>query len=504
MHLRGLLGVPAMVLAGCSILYNPDNLESTDAAVIDAPIDAPTDADPNVFSISGVEPTAIDEGVGAANGRPALFILQGFSLIGDTANVSLQIMDMPTAVPTLVDFAIADNATQGGVAIRIPVIPELAEGATATLRISVTQSGVTETEDVMIRGRDELTLTSAAQPELVNGQLYSQITVPAAANVHFAGADVIRLRATAGITIDGVVDGDAIGATPGPHGCLGGGSDSPGNCSTGGGRQGASAAMLSLNAGSGGGGGAFGAVATGGSGAMAGMPGMPTGNEMLVPIESAVDQEGNRGNGGGGGGAGLLNAPGGVGGAGGGVLYVKAGGDITVGAMGALRVRGGNGTVANNSGGGGGSGGALLVRAGGTIMSTTRWLSAPAGTGGIGGGQVNGGGAGSAGRIRVDTGGGDVTAMANNPNPVQGPAWSSTVAHTSETAQFTAQLRGRPQTAFGIELNDVSIGDAMTGLSGTVNVNMTLRPGKNTLCALAAAGGAEEAVTCVDVFYSGD
>jgi hypothetical protein len=499
-----------VLLAGCSILYNPDNLpEPLDAPEPDAPTDAEIDVNPDLFDITAIEPTTIDEGVGSDGGRHAMFVLRGTSILEGQASVTVAFVadtsgdggipvTMPPA-PADIDFAVGAGNTRAAVTMPIPVIPELIDGRTLTMRITVSQGGVDKSQDVSIRGLDELTLAAPADHARA---LYSRITV--ASNVRFTGADPILLHATAGITLDAIANVDAIGTSAGAHGGPAGANNEPGGYAPGGGGSGTNAALLGLNNGSGGGGGGFGSVAIMGSGSMAGSAGQETGNDMLVPIETGPNAAGNRGNGGGGGGNGLLNAAGGVGGAGGGTLYLRAGGDLTVNAMGGLRASGGNGTTAQGSGGGGGSGGALLVRSGGTIVSSTRWLSAPAGSGGTGG--VNPGGAGGLGRIRIDAADGDVgSAMSNNPVPVRGPTWSRSVPLITGTSPFTAQLRGDADRAFGLRLNGDPMGSAMPGVGDTVNVpDITLEPGRNVLCAVAEAGElGEESLSCIDVFYTG-
>lgn len=505
-----LLGLPAALLAGCSILYNPDNLpEPTDAPDLDAPTDAEIDVNPDLFDVTAIEPTTIDEGVGADGGRHAMFVLRGTSILEGQASVTVAFVadtsgdggvpiTMPPA-PADIDFAVGAGNTRAVVTMPIPVIPELSDGRGLTMRITVSQNGVDRSQDVTINGLDERTINLPADHDRPR---YSRLTI--GSDVRFTGADPILLHATAGITLDAIASVDAIGTSAGAHGGPAGDSNAPGGHAPGGGGSGTNAALLGLNNGSGGGGGGFGTVGTIGSGAMAGSAGQETGNDMLVPIETGPSAAGNRGNGGGGGGNGLLNAAGGVGGAGGGTLYLRAGGDLTVNAMGGLRASGGNGTTAQGSGGGGGSGGALLVRSGGAIVSSTRWLSAPGGTGGTGG--VNPGGPGGLGRIRIDAAVGDVSsAMANNPVPVRGPAWSRSVPLITGASPFTAQLRGDADRSFGLRLNGDPIGSAMPGVGDTVNVpDITLEPGRNVLCAVAQTGELdEESLSCIDVFYTG-
>jgi hypothetical protein len=498
MGARHYLWMPA-VLAGCSIIYNPDNLpDPTDAMEIDVPIDAPFDSNPDLLELTGVSPTSIDEGVGASGGRPAVIVLEGTAIVG-AAQVSVDLMG--SAEPAVIEgFDAVPDGTRGGVIVRIPVMDDLDAGMTRTLRITVTQGTVTKTQDVTVNGLDELVLSAATLDSGALATIYSQIEV--ASNIHFTGSVPVKLRATAGITVDMRVDGDATGATAGPHGCDGGAVDMSGGCGAdSGGGQGTNGSALGLGTGSGGGGGGFGAQGDNGSGMLAGGGGDPSGNDMLVPIDTVAGVAGNRGNGGGGGGGGTLSA-GGPGGGGGGVVLLEAGGDIAVGVMGALRAQGANGS-GNGGSGGGGSGGAILVRSGGTITSPGVWLSAPGGMGGMGN---NRGGNGAVGRIRVDAAAGDLAAMATTPPAVGGPAWAIAAPSLTTTTPLTVQLRGQPGRAFDLRLNDTSVGDTITGVSGTVDVGgLQLTPGRNRLCAIARSNVfLPESLSCIELFYAGN
>lgn len=500
MRLWSFVSLPAALLAGCTIIYNPDNLPPlTDAQEVDAPIDAPFDSNPELLEITGVTPSTIDEGMGAGGGRPVVLTLNGTAIVGE-AQVSIDLMG--SAEPaTLVAFDAVPDGTKGGVIVRIPVMTDLPAGMTRTLRITITQGTVTKMADVTVNGLDELTLTAATMNASALAPRYSTIDI--ASNIRFTGTDPVKLVATADVTVDMRADGDGVGQNPGPHGCRGGDVDMPGGCgTTSNGKQGTNGSALGLGTGSGGGGGGFGAQGANGSGMGAGMGGDQSGNDMLVPIDTVAGVAGNRGNGGGGGGGGTL-AQGGPGGGGGGVILLEAGGDITVGAMGALRVQGGAG-AGSGGGGGGGAGGALLVRAGGAIVSSSAWLSAPAGAGGTG---SNPGGAGSIGRIRVDAASGNIPSMATTPPAKRGPAWGAAVPSLTTSSPITAEFRGEPGREFDIRLNDAAATRATPGSSGTVDVTgIVLRPGKNTLCGVAVTGMIQtpESQSCVELFYAGN
>ncbi|HUQ02109.1 MAG TPA: hypothetical protein VM261_06405 [Kofleriaceae bacterium] len=501
---RPLLSFAISALAGCSIIYNPDNLPPlTDAdidAPTDAPFDAPTDSNPELLEITGVTPSTIDEGVGSGGSRPVVFQLEGEAIVG-SATVTVDLMGA-TETATLIDFDATPDGTKGGAIVRIPVMTGLAAGMTRTLRITVQQGNVTKMADVTVNGLDELVVNTTPRTTVVNPPTYSTITV--SSNVHFTGAEPVILKATANIDIQRALDANAAGSTAGPHGCNGGVMEAAGGCGIGTGGPGSNASILGVNAGSGGGGGGFGQPGTIG-GANGGAPGQPTGNEALVPIITSPGTAGNRGNGGAGGGGGLLGAAGGPGGGGGGVVWIQAGGDITVGAMGTIEARGAT-TSGGSGGGGGGSGGAILVRAGGSITSTTRWLSAPGG--GASTGSSNPGGPGGAGRIRIDTPAGDIASMSNNPNAWRGPSWATDTPSLTSTGTLTFGFHGEPGREFSLRLNDQPLTQTATpGSGGDVDVpGIVLRPGKNRLCGVALTGSLQgaESQSCIELFYAGN
>jgi hypothetical protein len=475
---RALLVVPLLAGGACTLVLDPDNLPPpTDARAIDAP------TDPDLLTINGATPAMIPEGTGAAGGRPALVVLTGTSFVQDaTITAAIGGGEPITILPASIKHAVSVDGTSLGITLPIPVIDTLARGATRPLTITVAQGEVERSiSSVLISGLAELTL-----PGRVDDPTYSQITVSAA--THLAGDDAIRLEATGGIAIDAVLDGNAVGATPGPNGCAGGNGGADGACTPGGARTG----VVALT----GGGGSFGSVGdTGGGGG--GAPGMRTGARSLVPIGGSNLVAGNRGNrGGGGAGAGL----GGRGGAGGGVLYLAAGGDLTIAATGRIEARGGEGTAAR-AGGGGGAGGAIVLRTGGTFTAGGGSVIAPGGAGGGNGGK------GGDGRIRADAAGGN-PAGAAVPTELRGPSWAKAnrLLVDESLATFTLTLLGQPGQTFSLRLNDGALTTTATPNAGdSVAVgNLPLLRGRNQLCALAEAGSLEpESLACVELFYTG-
>lgn len=483
-----------MLTCACTLVLDPDNLPPRTDAAIDGP--PPVDANLEMVRVDRVVPSTVLEGTGAGGGRPALLVLEGANLDG-SAMVTVALDGPAPGQATLVGYVAANDSGSAALAVRIPVLPELAQGATRKLNISLTQGGATRTAAVTIMGLGELDLTEATMASAPTVQTYSHIEM--SSDVRFTGTDPVRLHATADIAISHKLDVSAQGMTAGPHGCGGGASEGAGTCTPGGGKAGTNA----LAGGSGGGGGGFGAPGTAGQGASPGGPGEATGRETLVPIVSTAGVAGNRGNGGGGGGKGLagLGTPGGPGGGGGGVIFLDAGGDITVTGTGAIAATGGT-TSAGSGGGGGGSGGAVLVRAGGTITAPGVWLSAAGGMGAAG--QSNNGGPGGVGRIRIDAAAGSLAGMASAPMPFRGPSWDKAAPVLVNSIPNLTML-GQPGRPFPLRLNgDAVAAPATPGVDGEATVRLPLVRGKNEVCAIAEAGMLQpESVTCIELFYTG-
>ncbi len=507
--LRLALGAACLAGSACVIVYDADDLRKRDAAPADAvPIDAlPIDANPGALAVTDVTPSTLLEGVGADGGRPAVLLVEGDSLVDGQLVVTAAFTDgAMEALPVEVSAASTDS-TRAALALAIPVDPTLAAGASRTLRLTFRQPGAADvTHDLTVSGLDELTLTAGTVAVTSLAPRYARVTVEG--DVHFTGATPAVVVATGGITLGARLDADAITTTPGPHGCAGGLANSAGACgvapSNGGGMQGFDAAGLAIGTpGDGGGGGGFGENGTVGAGTMGGAPGVETGNDMLVPIVTPGANPGNRGNGGGGGGnpSALGGGAAGPGGAGGGVLVVAAGGVLTV-ADGALRAAGGAGGGVGG-GGGGGSGGAILVRAfGGVVGAPGAWIAAP---GGGGGNAANDGGNGGAGRIRIDAPGA-LDAPSVTPVAKRGPAWAIDTPLIVREPTPTLTLFGEPGKTHGVRVDGAAVTDVQIGFDGQREVEVSLAPGANTVCALWTVNATEivapdEARSCVDVVY---
>jgi len=507
MDLRALVA-PLALCAGCTIVFDADDLRHRDAmpgAPDATPPDAiPVDADPSLLDVTGSEPEDVDEGVGGEGGRPALIKIIGDSIAPD-AVITAVFVEASLAQPVVLETGVAPSQTSAVVSIQIPVLTDLAQGATRTMQLTVSQNaGATvDTVDVIINGLGELTLTAGNVAVGSLAAKYSHIDVTG--DVHFTGAAPARLVATGDIVITALLDVDASDQTGGVQGCGGGANAAAGGCSGGG-----AGVSNAVTGGGGGGGGGYGtAGAAGGSaGAVAGGGAGPTsGDDMLIPFLTGGTGAGNRGAGGGGGGNGLLAAAGGRGGGGGGVIQVVAGGDIELSGGGGIRARGGDGAAANGSGGGGGAGGAILVRAGGSVTGNDV-LAAP---GGDGADAAGAGGAGGLGRIRVDAPDGEVPDLASTPEAIRGPAWDDSMPVIMRNSTTTFQMRGPPGRQLGVTLDGEALDEDFTlGTNGTKTLDamdLDMPLGVHEVCVVYTGFddvpdvSTPEALSCVTVAY---
>ncbi|MEZ4364860.1 MAG: hypothetical protein R2939_01070 [Kofleriaceae bacterium] len=490
--------------AGCSIVFDTDDLPRVDAPIIDAtPADAAPDADPTALDVTGVVPATALEGTGADGGRPLVALVSGSNIAGDVV-VTAAFTDGAHETLDLVEAPVrAAGGNQVALALRLPVDDTCASG-TRTVAITLAQAGVSDTATIEVTCLPELTLAAGDVEVASLSPRYSRIEVTGA--VHFNGSTPAILRATAGVTLGALLDVDAAGVTAGVHGCGGGAATANGGCGDSGGRGGADGTLAGADAQSGGGGG-FGTPGQDGDGAARGAA---SGNAMLVPLVSVdVNQPGNRGNGGGGGGAGALTGAGGTGGGGGGSLAIFAGGRVTL-AGGGLRATGAAGTsggAAGGAGGGGGSGGAILLRAGGGVLDATgAWMSAAGGSGGDSSPNgVGDGGDGGLGRIRLDAPGAvDLTAV-TTPPPQRGPMWDTATPLVARGGSLTTTLFGGTNSAYGIRVDGSNALDVTFTSNPMEALTVPLMPGRHEVCAMYTANamvttsGLDETQACIDV-----
>jgi hypothetical protein len=518
---------PVVFASGCSLIYNPNNIEkppvdATDAPMIDAEMTAdaridmapPADANPAALMLEDATPSVIYEGQGVDNSPPALLVIKGHHFIpGATVSIS------PNTGLTLGTPMVAANGDYIAVPITIAVDGSQST-TTVPLTISVDENGATTQ---MLAGK----LTLQPLPTLTGGTVtfplaerYARIAITGAPA--FSGTQgPILLRSMSSITCAAL---GAKGAMPasttaagvaGPGGCAGGGEGAAGGCAgvVGGGGAG--------GGGGGGGGGGYGTAGTvGGGGGLGGALGPKHGSELIISYQgtTADGADRNQSSGGGGGAAAstTLGSKGGGGGGGGGTVELTAGGDINCGAV---NVSGGNGadatstlSTAASGGGGGGAGGVIVVRTeAGTITNTTLTASGGAGGAGAGGGAT--GGQGGAGRIRVDTPGALPTTA---PTGVlhRGLSFAAATMRVSTTDNPMVTLLGTAGDVFDMYVVDSAgvehFGEPQNQTldsNGMKTVTVTLLAGYNRLCATLRPGMRNKddrfnlADTCVEIAY---
>ncbi len=509
-----------LATAGCSVLYNPNNLPAplTEAGtVVDvrpaADAEIILDTNPDALAIDRVEPTVLVEGQGAGGSYATILLVHGSQFVASNTTVAITAHDGSGAVVAItVDNSLLDVAADGReLAVPIAFAVDIAKGAAAPhvrVDVTVSQMGATglvtrtlatlpnDAPVLELAYLDELT---NASPEFTAGAVppgtyrYSRVAVTGGLRPS-TNAGPLRISAVSSISITGVTDVKAVLGAPGGGGNPGGdggGASTLGPAIAGGTGGGGGGGKSS------GGGGGYGSV---GAGGVAG--GAVTGDDGLRDL--AIDR--SSGGGGGVGGVGVASAGGGVGGAGGGTLELTAGGDITVGDLTAI---GGDGTptaaASNAGGGGGGSGGTVLLRARHTLTFTSVLA-----TGGLaGGGGSVASSAGGNGRVRVDV---PTLALDSTPAAYRGPTLALGTSLIVRTARPTLAVVGAKSRSFDYFFTNADGAQAGTpqliGPTGmqnlTLPIDKPLARGINHFCLLvdgATAASPPEAMNCSDLVY---
>ena len=513
---------PALLVGGCSWIYNPSNILKPDAladakpdafmqsdARVDTPI--PRDADPSMLTIDAVAPSVINEGAGDGHSRNALIVVHGHHM---TQAATAQIMG--AANVSVVSQQVSADGDYMAVLVHAAVdMTAATDSGTTPLTVQVNEPGAPG--PAMLTGM--LSLQNLPQLAIANNQvldstmlapLYSQVTGTGTATFSGDSDHQAVIRAVSSIVVGTlqVKGGNAVKDAPGlggAGGCDGGAVGATGGCS---GFTGPGAGGGGLGGG-GGGGNAAGAGAGNGTGA--GSAGGMDGNPQVVNY--VTDASGtNRGNGGGGGGMGTVllgGLKGGAGGGAGGTLELDAGGDITA----TLDASGGNGGNAqagtlggDAGGGGGGAGGIIVVRSqAGTVAVTA---TAKGGTAGLPVNSGGGGGAGAFGKIRIDMPSGNVpTTM---PLTHRGPSFDAATMQIVTDVNPNMTVLGQTGDMIADAYDEDELGHDHNGepsgamfANGTINLVPAMRAGYNKLCLTLAPGQRHNdlADTCIEVAY---
>lgn len=461
----------ASTLGGCSLIYNPNQIASIDAAP-----DAPIDADPSMLAVTGLAPVELVEGQGAQGSRAAVVVIEGSNLVRQNTTVTITAAPGAARSPMLtVDDAqlvVSADGTRLAVPVTLPVDPSLAAGESIELVVTVTQdapSGPVSADvpgGLRVAGLDEL--TAAPATGFPGGTShYSRIELTTGAIRAATGTtEPIVLRSTSSITLapEVTVDVSASGRTGGPGGGTGG--------------TGGAGGLTGGNAGTAGTGPA--------PGLPSGGPGRFEGDDQLTSLAGK-----NRGSGGAGGdGEGVFNgSAGGDGGGGGGSLALLADGELSVGDIAAT---GAAGQTATNPGGGG-SGGVVWLRAGGTLTAGSIDVASQ--------------GNGQPGRVRVDAAG--ALTVTSPAAAYRGPMFEAAPSIvTAATPSLT--VIGNPLTTFQYYVMDATgaqvsqVVNQTIAVSGRVTFEVTapLHHGLNQVCLLVpGASPASETRSCIQLAY---
>lgn len=490
-----LVAVGAPALAGCSLIYNPNNLP--DPRIIDAAI---VDSNACALRIDGIAPQFIDEGQGDANSPPALLVLHGNNFVNANLKVELKAPDgvtvhlepvtdaLASADTTYLAFTVAAHVDLDLVT-SVPLDVTVTQDCTGGAPASKTLSGM-----LALNGLPELTAKTAI---MTLEAKYSRVDLP---NVAFNVSTAAVVRAVSSINLKAAT-ADASLTKPGPGASAG--AKTAGACQApgGGGGLGSDANLSSLSADGGGGGGGGGSTAgtagatgSAGRGGAGGAAGARSGSDAITSLDADAACAGG---GGGLGGTLVLTHAGGPGGGGGGTLALVAGGDITATSISA---KGGDGSVPAGNGGAGGGGGAggnvLAVTESGTLAIGS--ISVQGGTGG----SPNGG-AGGIGHARWDAP--DV----NTPNGAthRGPSFARLPTHVFTTSSPPFTIVGTSGDGFSVRVVDqtgraVDAGHASIN-SGRAIITPKLQPGFDQVCITLDSGAQEhpESDKCISVAY---
>ena len=495
--------VAPLLLTGCSLIYNPNNLP--DPRLIDAAV---VDANPCALVIDDVAPKIIDEGQGAGGSVPALVVVHGNNIVNANLKIALKAKNGSTVHLSPVTDAVASfDHTYAAFTVIADVDGQLGTAGPVNVPLDITVSQdapadggcmssatFTLSGKLALQGLPELTgKTSIAALD----DKYSKVDL---ATASFDGAMPAVVRAVSSIHIAGA-HADASSTVAGPGGNTG--TARPGTCpaASGGGDTGKDANLSAViaNGGGGGGGGAStaglpGATGSSGRGGIGGAGGIKNGNDAMPTLD------GNAACAGGGGGLGgtlILTNPGGAGGGGGGTLVLSAGGDISVATITAV---GGMGVqpASGGGGGGGGAGGNVLIHSDMGTLAITGAIDVSGGTGGS-----PGGGDGARGRVRWDA----PVGAAPGGTSHRGPSFAPLASRVFTTASPDLMIKGSSGDGFAGRTIDAAgqahdLGHVSVN-TGVAVVTATLQPGFNRVC-ITLDGGAQEhaeADTCVDVAF---
>jgi len=494
----------APALAGCSFIYNPNNLP--DPRMIDAAV---ADANPCGLSLGEIAPAIIEEGQGDSGSPPALLVIHGDNIVNTNLKVDLKSHDGSAVQLTPITDAVAstdhtylaftvtahvDTTLTTDVALDITVSQDAPQDGSCMGKATGPLSG-----KLTLHGLPEL---MSAQPIVMTTPLPASYSMVQASNVKFTGPAPAVVNAVSSISL-GTVVADGVLTAPGPGANPGGASVGMCPVPGGGGGIGASTGVAMLLA-TGGGGGGAGGTAMGGTGTAGktglgaaggagGSGGIKVGSDQIVAFEQNAACAGGLG---GNGGTLVLTGTPGAGGSGGGTVALIAGGNLQATSVSAKGGAGAPG-ASGGAGGGGGAGGNLMMRTdNGTLTITTIDVSA-------GPGGAPNGAAGSVGRVRWDAPGGNAPSAAAH----RGLAFEKLATRMFTTSSPSFTVVGTSGDGFSFRVIDQD-GHAFDGGHTSINnglaaITPALHPGYNQVCITLDNGlqGHVEADKCIAVAF---
>lgn len=328
-----------LLVGGCSILYNPNNITAPPAdAAIDV-IDAAPDADPAALTLVSVEPDSVVEGQGDDGSRMAMLVVHGTNITSD-AKISIAPMD-GSATPMVSSMPGQEAISADHSLIAVPVtalVNTTCDADGIDLVVTVTQNGGAVTKTIpwkvaCLPQVDESGSGAGSNQALPTGvNQFSRFVLAGSDTITLAGgADLTKqliVRVTGKLSVPAGIVVSANNATPGPGG-------QPPATGDGRGGDGSVGGLLGLGGPDEGGGGA-GYAAKGGQGTNndTTSAGPVVGTDAITSFASCYAS--------GGGNYATSGTNSNLGGAGGGTIELTAGGSLTVAG---IVSRGGTGTA---------------------------------------------------------------------------------------------------------------------------------------------------------------
>ncbi len=497
--------VPALLVGGCSLIYNPSNIEKPagDARMIDmgevaVDVEIRADANPIDMTLTEAFPATLDEGVGTGGSRAGVVVLRGQQFVKDaTSNLTVVLEPAVAGAAVLDSSEVSGNGDYIALSVSVPVT-SCDDTGTIAVKATVSQNDgaggrVSKSLDpaFTITCLDQLTVAPTTTVGLK--ALYSIINITGPLTIAPGVGSALVLRSASSIAV-GNINVNATAREPGPGGGRGALNDvSTPEPATGPAPGGFPAALSSK--GGGGAGYLMAGTVNNGGGAAGGMVG-----DIWISNYTT-----NRSSGGGGGAYQALNlgTPG-AGGGGGGTVELTAAGTLTVGTVTADGGTGGTGTgTAGTAGdGAGGAGGTVLLRSGAMFAGGAVSVAK-----GAPGGGTTSAGTSSDGRVRADLASGTFPTNAQKgpmfvAMPTRVTVQTPAITFTGSTSDSSATLRVFDK-ADNVVANMTYSPVFGGGSPASAQVMPVLKAGYNRVC-VWVAGGADTvpaSVNCQTIAY---